>query len=150
MKPVLPTYVLVANRANASLFQTQGPNVAPTLVQHFDHPEGRLKSGEIDSDRPGRAFDRRGASRHALSHEEDPVERVAHAFALDLANHLERAREKGEYDQLGLIAPPRMLGYLRDAISKNTRALVYGELSKDLGEPQPKELLPYLEQLAKQ
>jgi protein required for attachment to host cells len=150
MKPVLPTYVLVANRGNASLYQTQGPQVAPTLIQHFEHPEGRLKSSEIDSDRPGRAFDRNGGARHALSHEESPVERIAHAFALQLAEHLERSREKGEYDQLGIIAPPRMLGYLRDALSKTTRALVYGELTKDLDEPRPADLIPYLEQLAKQ
>jgi len=150
MKPVLPTYVLVANRVNATLFQTQGPHVAPTLVQHFDHPEGRLKSSDIDTDKPGRAFDRNGGARHALSHEESPVERLAHAFALQLADHLDHAREQGEYDQLGIIAPPRMLGYLRDALSKPTRALVYGELNKDLGEPRPAELIPYLEQLANQ
>jgi protein required for attachment to host cells len=150
MKPVLPTYVLVANRANASLYQTQGRNVAPELVQTFEHPQGRLKSSDINSDRPGRAFDRTGGARHAMSREEDPVERVAREFALQLAEHLERARGRGEYDQLGIIAPPRMLGYLREALSKQTRALIYGELSKDLGEPRPAELIPYLGQLAQQ
>jgi protein required for attachment to host cells len=150
MKPVLPTYVLVANRSTASLYQTQGPNTAPTLVQTFEHPEGRLKSIDINSDRPGRGFDRTGGGRHAMSREEDPIERIAREFALQLAGYLERARGQNEFDQLGIIAPPRMLGYLREALSKQTRALVYGELSKDLGEPRPTELIPYLDQLAHQ
>ena len=149
MKPVLPRYVLVANRSNASLFKTRGPHVDPELVRRFDHPEGRLKSGEIDSDRPGRAFDRKGGARHALSNEESPVERVAHEFALQLAKHLDHARENGEFDELGLIASPRMLGHLRTALSEPTRALVYGELDKDLNEPEPRDLVPYLSQLRK-
>jgi hypothetical protein len=31
MKPILPTYVLVANRANATVFKTQGRHIAWTL-----------------------------------------------------------------------------------------------------------------------
>jgi protein required for attachment to host cells len=149
MKQVLPTYVLVANRANASIFRTRGPHVAPELVQRFEHPEGRLKSGEIDSDRAGRSFDRMGGGSHAMSVEESPVERVAHEFALQLAHHLEHARENREFDQLGIIAAPRMLGHLRAALSKPVRALVFGELAKDLDQPEAGDLLPYLEQLAK-
>ena len=149
MKQVLPTYVLVANRANASLFRTLGSHVAPELVRRFEHPEGRLKSGEIDTDRAGRSFDRMGGGSHAMSVEESPVERVAHQFALLLADHLERAREGGEFDELGIIAAPRMLGHLRDALSKPVRALVYGELAKDLDQPTPGDLIPYLSQLAK-
>lgn len=149
MKQVLPTYVLVANRANASLFKTCGLNVAPELVRRFEHPEGRLKSGEIDSDRAGRSFDRMGGGSHAMSVEESPVERVAHQFALQLATHLEHARENGEFDELGIIAAPRMLGHLRAALSKPVRALVFGELAKDLDQPEPGDVLPYLAQLAK-
>jgi protein required for attachment to host cells len=147
MKPVRPTYVLVANRSNASLFRTNGAHLAPDLVQRFEHPEGRLKSGEIDSDRPGRAFDRMGGGRHALSSEESPVERLAHEFALQLAEQLELARTRGEFDQLALIASPRMLGHLRAALTKPTAALVFGELAKDLGAPNAVEVHPYLDQL---
>jgi protein required for attachment to host cells len=148
MKPVLPTYVLVANRTGATLFRTQGPHLAPEFVQRFEHPEGRLKSGAFDTDRPGRAFDRMGGNRHAFSTEESAADRVAHAFVRKLAEHLDHARERGEFDQLGLIAPPRTLGLLREALAKPTRDLVYGELAKDLDAPEPAELIPYLEQLA--
>ena len=135
MKTVRPTYVLVANRVAGDLFRTQGPHVPVELVAHFDHPEGRLKAHDIDSDRPGRAFDRQGGGRHALSKEESPVERETHEFVLRLAHELEHARQRGDFDQLALIAPPRMLGQLRAALSDQTRALVYAEITKDLDAP---------------
>jgi protein required for attachment to host cells len=83
-----------------------------------------------------------------MSSEESPVERLAHEFALHLAGYLEHAREIREFDELGLIASPWMLGHLRAALTKPTQALVYGELAKDLDQPEPSDLIPYLEQLA--
>lgn len=149
MTTVRASYVLVASRVSASLYRSHGPGVAPELVRSFDHPEGRLKAGQIDSDRPGRSFDRTGGGRHALSSEESPVERIAHEFALQLAHELERARQSGEFDALALIAPPRMLGLLRDALSKSVRELVYGELDKDLDQSDLVTLRKHLDQLAK-
>ena len=148
MKPVLPTYALVANRASASLYRTRGPGVAPELVRRFEHPEGRLKAGEIDTDRPGRGFASDGG-RHAFSHEESPTEHVAREFASQLAGDLDRARTNGEFDEVALIAPPRMLGYLRDALSAPTRELVYAELAKDIDQLDAMDLRRHLDQFAR-
>jgi protein required for attachment to host cells len=149
MKPVRPSYVLVANRVSASLFRRQGAHVALALVSRFEHPEGRLKSGEIDTDRPGRAFDRMGGARHALSNEESSVEHEARLFALRLAEELEHARQRNEFEELAIIAPPRMLGHLRAALSTQTRALVIGELAKDLADPDGAAVREYIDQLEK-
>jgi protein required for attachment to host cells len=148
MKPVLPTYALVANRASAALYRTMGPGVAPELVRRFDHPEGRLKSGEINTDRPGRGFDRSGVGSHAFSPEEGPVEKVARDFANTLAKDLQHARQNSEYDELAVIAPPRMLGYLREAMDAPTRDLIYGELAKDIDQNNPMDVRKHLDQLA--
>jgi protein required for attachment to host cells len=147
MKPVLPTYALVANRASAALYRTMGPGVAPELVRRFDHPEGRLKSSEINTDRPGRGFDKSGVGSHSFSPEEGPVEKVARDFANTLAKDLQHARQNSEYDELALIAPPRMLGYLRDAMDTPTRGLVYGELAKDIDQNNPMDVRKHLDQL---
>jgi protein required for attachment to host cells len=148
MKPVLASYALVANRASASLYRTLGPGVAPELVRHFDHPEGRLKSGEINTDRPGRGSDSAGGGRtHAFTPNEGPVERVARDFATQLAKDLDHARKNNEYDQLALIAPPRMLGYLREAMDTQTRGLVYGEIPKDIDPADAMEARKHLDQL---
>lgn len=149
MKPVLASYALVANRASASLYRTMGPGVAPELVRHFDHPEGRLKAGEINTDRPGRGSDSSGGGRtHAFTPNEAPVEHVARDFASQLAKDLGHARMNNEYDQLALIAPPRMLGYLREAMDTQTRGLIYGEIPKDIDPADPMAARKQLDQLA--
>jgi protein required for attachment to host cells len=147
MKPVLPTFALVANRASAALYRTMGPGVAPELVRRFDHPDGRLKSGEINTDRPGRGFDNSGVGSHAFSPEEGPVEKVARDFANRLAKDLQHARQNSEYDELALIAPPRMLGYLRQAMDRPTRDLVYGEIAKDIDQDNPMDVRKLLDQI---
>ena len=148
MKPVLPTFALVANRASAALYRTMGPGVAPELVRRFDHPEGRLKNGEINTDKPGRGFDRSGVGTHAFSTEEGPVEKVARDFANLLAKDLQHGRQNSEYDELALIAPPRMLGYLREALDAPTRELVYGEIAKDIDQNNPMDIRKHLDQIS--
>jgi protein required for attachment to host cells len=109
---------------------------------------GRLKAREIDSDRRGRDF-ASGGGRHAFSHEESPTEHVARELAIHLASDLDRARANGEFDEVALIAPPRMLGCLRDALSAPTRELVYAELAKDIEQLDAMDLRKHLDQFAR-
>lgn len=147
MKSVLPSYALVANRASAALYRTMGPGVAPELVRRFEHPEGRLKNGQINTDRPGRGLDKSGVRTRSFVPEEGPVEKVARDFANKLAKSLQHARQNNEYDELALIAPPRMLGYLREALDTPTRDLIYGELAKDINQDDPMDVRRHLDQL---
>ena len=61
---------------------------------------------------------------------------------------MEHGRQNGEFDQLALIAPPRMLGILREALSSPTRALVYAELAKDLDQSDAMGVRRHLDELA--
>ena len=119
------------------------------LVAEIDHPRGRLKAGDLDSDRPGRSFDRAAQGRHAYTSEESPADRVEHEFALQLADQLDQHRNSGAFDQLVLIAGPKLLGKLRHALSEPTRKLVSAELDKDLVDPTEQELRKQLSGLAK-
>jgi protein required for attachment to host cells len=96
------------------------------------HPEGRLKNRDIDADKPGRAFDSHGQGRHALERERMPTEQ--------LAGMLDEGRVRERYDQLVLVAEPRFLGWLRDALSPETTQRVVASLDKDLGEVDLHEL----------
>jgi hypothetical protein len=107
MKPVLASYALVPNRASARLYRSLGPGVAPELVRHFDHPEGRLKSSEINTDKARRGSDSaRGRRKHAFTPNQGPVARVARDFANQLAKGLDNARKNYEYHQLALNRAP--------------------------------------------
>jgi len=127
------TWILVAHRAGARLFESGGPGMGLRRIEEIPHPEGRLENRQIGSDKPGRSFDSHGVGRHALGKEHDEAETVAQAFAHKLAAHLDNARAKNAYTKLVLVAEPRFLGMLHAALPPHTAALVSAEVEKDLG-----------------
>lgn len=140
------TWILVAHRSGARLFENTGPGKGLTLVETIPHPEGRLKSGEINADRPGRAFDT-FSRRHGLSQALEPTEQVALMFARHLGDMLEKARAQNRYARLVLVAEPRFLGELRAALDKSTAALVSATLDKDLIDIDDRDLPKHLGQV---
>src|ERR1035437_2934471 len=72
------TWILVADRTEARLFESKGPGKG--TLQHLrdiPHPEGRLQPRDMEADEPGRISDSFG-TRHALSPHHDPEDRHAH------------------------------------------------------------------------
>lgn len=127
------TWILVAHRSGARFFENPGPGKGLIHVETIEHPEGRLKNGDINSDKPGRAFDRMGGGRHSMSTEQQPTERVAQQFAKHLGEKLVRGRTENRFSKLVLVAEPRFLGELRSALDSPTTALISATLDKDLG-----------------
>ena len=140
------TWVLVAHEAGARLFENQGPGKGLDLVDEIDHPEGRMRDGELVSDRPGRSFrkDSGDPRRASMSQNEGPHERVVATFARELANRLQQGRVRNEYQRLVLVAPPRFLGLLRSSLDAPTAQLVVGSLHKDLAAKKEAELVEHL------
>jgi protein required for attachment to host cells len=62
----------------------------------------------------------------------DPHREEKRRFADELAQHLNDAAQAGSYDRLILVAAPKTLGDLRQALGKNAAAKLDGELAKDL------------------
>ena len=59
------TWILVAHRSGAQLFERQGRKDL-NLLQDIPHTERQLTDSELYTDKPGRAFDRAGKGRHCL------------------------------------------------------------------------------------
>lgn len=126
------TWVLIADRSHARIVAHRAPGKGLELVEEIEHPEGRLRDGDIDSDVQGRSFDIAGEGRHAMSQSVLPHEQVAIAFARQLAEKVRAGRNEHRFDQLVLAAEPRFLGLLRDALDAPTRQLVSAEIHKHL------------------
>ena len=139
------TWILVAHRGGARLFEHHGREQDVALLQALDHPAGKLKNRDIGSDKHGRSFDSRGEGRHAYSSEESPTAHIAEQFARQLAAQLEDGRVHGRYDRLVLVAEPRFLGMLRAELTPPTAALVAAELDKDLDDIEARDLPKHLE-----
>lgn len=139
------TWILVAQRAGAWIFSSRGPGSTLERINVLENPRGRLQASEIDSDRSGRA----GHGTRSLPRDESATEHVEQEFVKHLSDTLDRERNAGVFDQLIIIAGPRFLGKLRDALSEPTRRLIKVELNKELIDPSVDTLRKQLDGLAR-
>lgn len=126
-------WILVAHRSGARVFSSSGAQSALNVVDDIAFDEGRLRPRDIEADRPGRVHDRMGEQRHGVGTEQSPTEHLAVEFAQSLAAMLKTAHEAKKFDGLVLVAGPKFLGHLREALDKHTAAVVKATLDKDLG-----------------
>lgn len=126
-------WIAVINKTEARFFSAQNPQATDlTFISKLENPKGRLRSGDINADKPG--FFASGSSTHGghMTSVQSPVERVAENFAKEIVAHLEHALSMNEFAELTLIVEPRFLGVIRSAMSKELSSKVTREIPKDL------------------
>ncbi|MCG6976938.1 MAG: host attachment protein [Acidiferrobacterales bacterium] len=126
------TWILVANRGGARLFENTGPGKGMTLLRDIAHSEGHLKDQDFNADKPGRSFDSKGEGRHAMGKSESPKEHEIDRFAKELAHMCDKGRTSNEFTRLILVAEDRLLGLLKNELDHNTAKLVTDTVHKDL------------------
>ena len=125
-------WILTGNRGFAKIYEVHGVGRQVKEIVHLDNPNGIKKSGEILSDRPGRAFDKLGGGRHALSTETDVCEHEQQLFAHQLAKKLQEAHDKKAFDELALVVPSHFLGDLKAELHEAVKKKIIKEVPKDL------------------
>ncbi len=139
-------WVVVATSARCRIFSQKAHAAPLEPVSEFDDPTARLKPGEINSDRPGRTFDSNGKGRHAMGSTVNPVEQRSIRFAKQVAERLDRARQRNRFSRLVLVADPKFLGLLRHGLNPATRSRLTAEIGKNLATEDPgtiRDHLPY-------
>lgn len=127
-------WALIANSSYAKILEIKGCGKEVHLIEDIPFPEGRLKGKEITNERPGRAFDSQGHSRHAMSSRVDPHEHEVEVFAKQLGSHLHKAHSENRFEELALIAPPHFLGQINLHLSDSVKNCIVKEVGKDLPE----------------
>jgi protein required for attachment to host cells len=143
MKP-LTTWILVADGAHARVYQNAGPGRGLTETSFPEMVGSHEPARSINADRPGRMQAAPGAPAHAMDHSSDPHREQKRVFAKDVAAFLKTQAQKRVYDRLVLVAPPKTLGDLRDAIDDEVAAKVIDEVAKDLTKVGTRELPDHL------
>ncbi|HUL14180.1 MAG TPA: host attachment protein [Methylococcaceae bacterium] len=138
------TWVVTAESSRARIFAVENRISPLRELEDIAHAEGRSREQDMVSDRPGRAVDKTGENRHAMDRLVDPKRHEAEVFAKRIAERLERARAKGECEQLVLIAAPEFLGVLRQNLTANTAKLVGKTIDKNLVQKTEAEIRQYL------
>ena len=126
-------WALVANAAGARILRLDSTHRRLELMREEEHPKGRRKAQELGTDQPGRTFDSSGqGGRHAMEPDSDPKRVERQKFVHHLGEELAAEIAAGRLDGLYLVAEPRLLGELREALPDRAAEWVRGEIHKDL------------------
>lgn len=123
--------VLVGDGSKAMFLRNVGGvqhlKLSVERVLDQDNPPTR----EQGSDRPGRANGSDGWSRSALE-ETDWHQLAEDRFASEIASTLYRLAHAEQFKELIVIAPPKVLGKLRQSLHKEVTERIIAELPKEL------------------
>jgi len=136
--------VIAADNTCARVFHavsSQGPLEEKTVLVH---PENRLHEKDMTSDRQGYSFSSHGHSRKALSKHVDPKEHEIKQFAKEINEYLKNSEANHEFDQLIIIAAPKLLGTLKNQLNSSIQKLITYELKKNIAKLSAAEIRKYL------
>ncbi|MFS8036112.1 host attachment protein [Xanthobacter sp. AM11] len=123
--------VLVCDGAKALLFADGGIAPAPRLSVLETLTEPHPGTAALGTDRPGRVHESASTARSAV--EQPDLHAAAEAaFLARVAGRLGALAGEGQIGAILIVAPPKALGTLREALSPQVKALVSGEIAKDL------------------
>jgi protein required for attachment to host cells len=125
------TWVAVADGGKALLLVNDGTDAAPVLrvlsKSELENPPTR----EQGTDRAGRRPDT-GVGQRSAMETTDWHQFEESRFIAEFAERLSRAADRGRFERLVLVAPPRVLGELRPALSAAAAAATVAEIGSDL------------------
>ena len=125
--------VVVADEARAVLYTRETRSGPLREYKQLSNESARMKSGDLMSDRGGRAFDSFGQGRHTMGSEKtDPKAHSATVFAREVADAISADLHSGTCRGFALVAAPRFLGELRDAIAHATKTEPYAAIDKEV------------------
>lgn len=144
-------WVVLADGAHARIV-TRGktaPGAAPgyVLVTEFDSVDAHHLTRDIMSGKPGRVYESGYSGHHAVQPRTDPHQAAKLKFMHTLADYINAAGAKNDYDELILFAPAHCLHELRECLDAGARRKVTHEAARDLTKLPFAELQAHIEKL---
>lgn len=141
MKPV---WILVLGRTGARIFERHGDEQKVHFVLEVLHPEGRLKEGELVTDRAGREFDTVRKVSHAGGHSGEARTHSDQLFLKEVADRLRKLKAEGKFSKLYLVSDPHLLGMFLPHLDDEVVQMIVGTVKKDLSRMVEADLFPAL------
>ena len=138
------TWFCVADAGTARIKQSaarRGPLESVATLNHAAYEHGRYEEA-------GKGQESMGTAHHGFQDAEGPIRKEKREFAAAVAEFLDAAAMRGAYHRLVLAAPPKFLGDLRAALGAKAKAMVAGEIAKDLTKESDTELAERVADLA--
>ncbi|APZ51845.1 host attachment family protein [Salipiger abyssi] len=125
------TWVVVTDSEKALFLRNLTDHENPNLDLFGEEVQENPSDREQGANRPGRMQDGGVQQRSAMA-DTDWHELQKERFAADLAEHLYDEAHKGAFERLVLVAAPKVLGDLREALHKEVSDRVIAEVPKTL------------------
>ena len=135
------TWILIANATHARVLRQEGDNRV-TVLESFEHPQSRIKIGDLADDRAGQERTDRSFSGTAYTPRIDTKQKEHLRFARELSDFLERQARLNRFESLEVFASSPFLGELKAELGSATAQLVSGTHDLDLTAVGPAELGP--------
>lgn len=130
--PKTRTWILIADAGNARVLETAGLGQPLYAVPDMASSQDLPRSHDLGNDRLPRGHESVGATRHAIEPKSDPHRELKRSFAKEIADRLTSAAEAKSFERLIIVAPPVMLGDLRQALPRSVKDRTAAEIAKDL------------------
>jgi protein required for attachment to host cells len=121
-------WLVIANSVKAEIYAIE--NQSSTLVTVLENPEGRLKSKELTSDKPG-SYGTSHTARGQFSFPHDPHKEEHLQFAKKIADFLEYTKNENKYQEFILCAEAGFQGLINEALSKHVQYSLLRKIDKD-------------------
>jgi protein required for attachment to host cells len=135
--------VLVGDGRKALFLRNKGTAKEIELIVESQLEQENPPSREQGTDRPGRKHGTDGHARSAIE-ENNWHHQAEQRFAIEIADTLYQMSHAHQFDELIVVAPPRMLGDLRAAFHPEVSQRIVGEIAKDLASHPVPELAKLL------
>jgi protein required for attachment to host cells len=141
------TWVVAADGERAAFFHNDGVGKGLQPMPELNALREGADTHDMMSDKQGSMRGGPGsAGSGAMLPRNDPHEFEEKRFIQQLAHELDEAALAKRFDRLIIAAPPRALGNLRKAISKQTAARVIAEYDKDFTKSSAPDLAAHVKE----
>jgi protein required for attachment to host cells len=133
------TYIVVADSHFARIFSKVNKQSPLELVHHL--------AADLDlkeHKKPSKTYSDGGSLRHAIEPHTDPKEVEQQHFVHEVVSFIDHAFKQNEFEDLILIAPPKMLGVLNNDLDDQLLKRVVKKIDKNITEMKINELEEYL------
>ena len=146
MKPHI-TWILIVDGERARLLQNLGPGKGLSRAINGEFFYDTRATRDLGTDKPGRSFESASAARHAYEPKVDWHRAEKQVLCKEMAKIVNQGALEKSYERLVLIAPPQILGDLRQMLDDHAKSKIIGEMDKDLTHIPDKEIPKHLENI---
>lgn len=137
-------WIVIADGARARIVARAPHDRGFETIRALESAAAHKKTAALGSERPGRATERATGLRHAMEPRADRHQQAKEAFAALLAETINRAGIRGDFQSFVLVAPSRQLAAIRRALDARSQDMLTGTLAKDLTKVPDGELPTHL------